>query len=119
MYTLEDYEKAKAELTCWREAWDNYTGNNPDKYQTDIRNAARRMREIEQCLKNAGLLEWTEREKLEGELDRMFQNAQSKEIVEYRGKKYLRRYWAARKKPVWKNRERMGAKVGNWSRNDC
>ena len=109
MYTLEDYEKAKAELTCWREAWNNYTGNNPDKYQTDIRNAARRMREIERCLKNAGLLEWTEREKLEGELDRMFPNAQSKETVEYRGKKYLRRYWPLEK-------SRSGKTVNEWGK---
>jgi len=42
MYTLEAYEKARAELPLWNERWDNYTGNNPDKYQTDIRDAARK-----------------------------------------------------------------------------
>ena len=86
MYTLEDYEKARAELTLWNERWDNYTGNNPDKYQTDIRDAARKVREIKQYLEDVGLLERSYKEKLERELDRIFPNAQSKEIVEHNGK---------------------------------
>lgn len=108
MYTLEDYEEAKAEHRRWVERWDNYTGNNPEKYQTDIRNAATRMREIEQHLKDAGLLEWTEKEKLERELDRLFPNAQSKEVVEHNGKKYQRRYWP--------EKSRSGKTVKGWSK---
>lgn len=109
MYTLEDYAKAKAELTYWRERWSNYTGNNPDKYQTDIRNAARRVREIEGCLKDVGTLERTEEEKLEREIDSMFPNAKNKEIVEYNGKKYQRRYWPLEK-------TRSGKTVKEWSK---
>lgn len=107
MYTLEGYEKAKAEHTRWVNRWDNYTGNNPDKYQTDIRDAARRMREIEQYLKDVGLLERTEKEKLERELDRLFPNARSKEVVEHNGKKYQCRYWPLEK-------SRSGKTVNDW-----
>lgn len=109
MYTLEDYAKAKAELICWNERWDNYTGNNPDKYQTDIRDAARRVRELEGYLKDVGTLERTEKEKLEREIDRMFSNAQNKEFVEYNGKKYQRRY-----SPLEKSRS--GKTVKEWSK---
>lgn len=92
LYTLEDYKDAKAELARWNEQWDNYMGNNPDKYQADIKTSARKVREIGQYLKGAGVLELTEIEKLETELDGAFPNAQSKEVVEYNGKKYRRRF---------------------------
>lgn len=101
MYTLEDYKKAKAKLARWNDAWDNYTGNNPDKYQADIKAAAQKAREIEQYLKDVGVLELTEKEKLEKELDQIFPNAKSKEIVEYNGKKYRRRFF-----PLEKSRSR-------------
>jgi hypothetical protein len=61
--------------------------SNPDKYQTDIRDAARKAREIKQYLEDVGLLERSYKEKLERELNRIFPNAQSKEIVEHNGKK--------------------------------
>jgi hypothetical protein len=51
MYTLDDYEKAKSELKRWSRAGDNYSGNNPDKYQADIKAASRRVRDIEVYLK--------------------------------------------------------------------
>lgn len=50
MYSLEGYKKAKSELARWSDAWDDCTGNNPDKYQSDIKAAARKVREIEQYL---------------------------------------------------------------------
>lgn len=109
MYTLEDYEKTKVEYASWVKKWDNYSGNNPDKYQADIRAAARELRRIEQYLKDAGLLERTEKEKLERELDRMFPDAQSKEVVEYNGKEYQRRYWPLEK-------SRSGKTVNKWGR---
>lgn len=92
MYTLKDYEDAKAELARWNDLWRSYSGNNPNKYQADIRNAERKVREIEQYLKGAGILELTEKEKLEKELDLAFPNAGNKEIIEYNGKKYRRRF---------------------------
>ena len=109
MYTLEDYENAKAELARWNERGNNYTGNNPDKYQADIKAAARKVREIEQFLKDAGVLELTEKEHLEKELDRAFPNAQSKEVVEYNGKRYRRRFFPLEK-------SRSGKTVKEWAK---
>jgi hypothetical protein len=56
-----------------------------------------------------GLLERSYKEKLERELNRIFPNAQSKEIVEHNGKKYRRRYW-----PLEKNRS--GKTVKEWDK---
>lgn len=109
MYTLEDYENARTELARWNERGDNYMANNPNKYQADIRDAVRKVREIKQYLKDEGILERTESEKLEKELDRIFPNAQTKEVVEYNGKKYQRRYWPFEK-------SRSGKTVKEWSK---
>jgi len=51
-----------------------------------------RVREIESPLKESGALPKTEHEKLESELDRLFPNARSKEIVEHEGRRYQRRF---------------------------
>jgi hypothetical protein len=109
MYTLDDYEKAKSELKRWSDAWDNYSGNNPNKYQADIKAASRLVRDIEAYLKAQGLLERTEREKLEKEIDAAFPNAKNKEIVSFRGRRYVRRYF-----PL--ERSRSGKTVNEWGR---
>jgi hypothetical protein len=62
-------------------------------------------REIERYLKDLGVLELTDKEKLEKELDRAFPDAQSKEVVEYNGKKYMRRFF-----PIEKSRSRKTVK---------
>jgi hypothetical protein len=56
-----------------------------------------------------GLLERSYKEKLERELNRIFPNAQSKEIVEHNGKKYRRRYWPLEK-------SRSGKTVKEWDK---
>lgn len=109
MATLQDYEDAKRELEKWQAAWDNYDGNNPDKYRTDISNARARLHQIEQALKQEGLLPLTEHETLERELDRRFPNAKSKQLVEHEGKRYMRRFT-----PVAKSRS--GNTVKEWHR---
>jgi hypothetical protein len=90
--SLADLEQAKSDLAAWNKRFDDYTGNNPDKYHADIRSARERVREIESALKEAGVLPKTKHEKLESILDRMFPNARSKEIVEYEGNRYQRRF---------------------------
>ncbi|EKC5521520.1 TPA: hypothetical protein ACPVW6_004210 [Vibrio parahaemolyticus] len=97
MYTLEDLRAAQEELDLWQGRWDRYDGNNPNKYQADIRNAQSRVRSITESLKASGVLERSEQENLEVRLDRQFPNAQSKEIVEFEGKKYQRRFYPLRK----------------------
>lgn len=93
MCTVDDLQEAKADLARWNERWANYSGNNPDKYQADIKAAARKVRAIEQALKDQGVLPLTEKEVLEKKLDAEFPDARSKEVVEYKGKKYRRRFW--------------------------
>lgn len=101
MYTLDDYEKAKAEAKKWTDTFYRYTGNNPDKYQSDIKIACAKLREIEQDLKSCGVLVMNDKEKLEAELDKQFPEAGSKQIVEYKGKSYQRKYF-----PLEKSRSR-------------
>lgn len=101
MYTLEDYEKAKAEARKWTDAFDRYSGNNPDKYQFEIKHSRAKLREIEEDLKSSGLLVMNEKEKLEAALDKQFPNAKSKEVVEFKGKSYQRKFF-----PLEKSRSR-------------
>ena len=82
MYTIQDLDAAKADLGKVEERWANYSGNNPDKYQADLKAARRRVRAIEGALKATGAIALTEHEALERELDEDFPNAESKEIVE-------------------------------------
>jgi hypothetical protein len=45
-YTLEDLETAKQDLKTLREKWENYSGNNSNKYQSEIRSATSMVRVI-------------------------------------------------------------------------
>ena len=92
MYTLKDYERAKTELERWSDRWDKYDGNNPDKYQAGIKRARQHLRRTENYLKSQGVLEMTDHERLEAELDKNFPGAKSKQIVDFRGKRYRRRF---------------------------
>ena len=96
-YTIEDLENARAELRRWDDAFADTSSNNPNKYRSQIRAAASEVRRIEAALKDAGVIPLTEHEKLERELDVAFPQAQSKEVVEYRGKKYQRWFSPAEK----------------------
>jgi hypothetical protein len=92
MPTIEDYNAAKAELERLNERWDNYSGNNPDKYRSSIRSASARVRAVEAELKSLGLLPRPPKEELEAKLDAAFPRARSKQIVEFQGKQYIRRF---------------------------
>lgn len=107
MYTLEDLEKAKAELAVHQKRWENYDGNNPNKYQADIKNAQSLVRSIIESLKVQGLLPRTEQEMLEAKLDREFPDASSKQIVEFEGKRYQKQFYPLR-------RSRSGKSVSEW-----
>ena len=107
MYTIEDLEKAKKELANWNEKATNYRRNNPNVYQSDIKSASANVRHIEQYLKDNGVLEKSEREKLNDELDKLYPNAPSKSVHELNGKKYRIYYF-----PVSKSRS--GKTVQEW-----
>jgi hypothetical protein len=101
MYTIHDYEKAVADLKRWSDAWDNYSGNNPEKFQSDIKAARVKVRLVGRYLKDAGVLPLSEREVLEHELDKAFPNARGNEVVEYNERRYKRQFF-----PLEKSRSR-------------
>jgi hypothetical protein len=92
MHTLDDYATAKAELESAQRRWENYDGNNPDKHSTSVTYARVKLGEIEDDLKNRGLLPRSEKEQLESRLDSAFPGAQSREIVDFENKRYQRRF---------------------------
>jgi hypothetical protein len=96
-YTLEDYDAANAKLDALNKKWENYTGNNPNKYRADIEESKAQKHLIEVELKATGLLVRTAIEERDALLDAAFPNAQSREIVEWQGKKYMRRFAPAGK----------------------
>ena len=93
--TPEDYEAAKARLTAVEERWANYSGNNPDKYRSELRSAREDINAIKADLKRRGLLPLTEAERLHAALDRAFPTARSKEVVTFEGVRYRRRFFPA------------------------
>lgn len=108
-FTPGDLEEATKSLRDWQDKFDRYSGNNPNKYQADIRAARRRVRLIENALKASGQLELSEDEVLEKVLDQMYPNAKSKEVVEYKGQKFQRKFWPLEK-------SRSGKNVVEWGR---
>lgn len=108
-YTLQDLEKARIDLQKWIDRFENYSGNNPNKYQTDIKSARQRVRQIEYVLKIEGVFPNTENEELQSILDRFFPAAQNKEIVEHEGQRYERRFRPSEK-------SRSGKSVKSWER---
>ena len=93
MATLEDLDAARRDLAQLCERFDNYSGNNPNKYQSDIKAARRQVRDVESQLKASGILPLSAKERLDAELDRAFPSAKSKQVVEYQGRNYQRRFW--------------------------
>ncbi len=109
MYTLNDYEAAKEELAGYEKAWEEYMGNNPDKYRSQIQQARSKVRHIEEELKTAGLLPMSEEEAFNKKLDTAFPDTQHKEVVEFEGCFYQRVYY-----PLAKSRS--GKTVAEWGK---
>lgn len=104
---LEEHEAAKVRLAAVQERWANYSGNNPDKYRSELREAQEHLAAIEAELKRLGLLPMTDAERLGAALDRAFPNARSKEIVTFEGARYQRRFYPA-------TRSNSGKSVRSW-----
>lgn len=92
MYTLDELRAAKAALESAERRWENYDGNNPNKYRSGLTDARVQVREIEVNLKARGLLPRSEREELAHRIDQAFPDADSGRVVEFEGKRYKRRY---------------------------
>ena len=108
-YTPEDLQKAREALRVREDRIDRTTGHTPNKYQSDIKSARRHVRVIEDALKANGTIPLSEKEKLEKELDVAFPEARSKQVVEYDGRRFQRRFW-----PIEKSRS--GKTVTEWGR---
>lgn len=91
-YSLDDLAEAKAELKMQNARWENYSGNNPNKFHTQIESARLKVHLIEAELKQSGLISLSPMEARNAMLDAAFPNAKSKEIVDWQGKKYIRRF---------------------------
>lgn len=96
-YTLEDLEQARVELRAHSDRFDRYSGNNPNKYRSDIDLAMMKVESIEASLKASGVLPKSEQELLEERIKAAFPKADNKDIVEFEGRKYQLRYWPKRK----------------------
>lgn len=108
-YTLEDFEKAKVELRSWVDRFDRYSGNNPNKYQSDIKAARRHVRVVEETLKATGLVQLSDTDFIEKKFDVAFPNAAGKQLVEFKGRRFQRRFW-----PIEKSRSRKS--VREWGK---
>ena len=97
MYSLEDLVNARRELKYWQDRFANDTSNNPNKYHSQIKNASSEVRIISDFLKNNGTIERSDKEKMELLLNTEFPTALSKEVVEYKGSRYMKRFYPLRK----------------------
>ena len=109
MYTQNDLNEAQAQLDLLEEKWERYDGNNPNKYQSQLRSARSKIGVITEYLKLAGEIPLTEKEVLHKRLDNAFPNARSKQVVELGGVKYQRRFYPLQK-------SRSGKTVTEWDR---
>jgi hypothetical protein len=92
MFTLADLTTAKANLDAAVRRHDGYDGNNPNKHRAGLADALADLHRIEEYLKTVGLLPRSVEEQLWAELDEHFPNAQSRDVVEFRGNRYRRRF---------------------------
>lgn len=109
VHTIEDLEQAKANLASLEERDSMDTSGNPDKYHTRIQAARRNVRNLEEGLKAAGVIPYTEQEQLEQRIDAAFANADNHQIVEFEGGRYQRRFH-----PLSKSRS--GKSVLEWGK---
>lgn len=106
-HTIEGLEAAKAELERLQERDSMDTSGNPDKYHSRIATARRQVYEIERALKSGGAIPCTEHEEMEFKLDKAFPAARSREIVDFEGVRFQRRF-----RPFTKSRS--GKTVTTW-----
>lgn len=88
LYSIKDYEKAQSELERLERCWENYSGNNPNKYRARIKLARSTVSSISEYLKEQGQIPYSEKEILQNKLCKKFPEAQSKDVVEFEGQRY-------------------------------
>lgn len=91
-YTLNDHAKAVQDLARLHEKWENYSGNNPNKVLADIETAKGTLARVERALKDTGVLPRTAQEVRDAALDKAYPNALSRQIVQWEGQHFQKRY---------------------------
>lgn len=91
-YTLSDHAKAVQDLARLNEKWENYSGNNPNKFRADIEAAKATLARVERALKDTGVLPRTAQEQRDAALDKAYPNALTRQIVEWEGQRFQKRY---------------------------
>jgi hypothetical protein len=94
--SLDDLEAAKAECQRIEDRWENYSGNNPNKFVAQRDAARSRVASMTRLLKAQGDLPMTEHEALCAELGRVAPNARHNDEVEHNGATYQRLFSPAR-----------------------
>ena len=88
--TLQNLAEAQAELARQVARQDDYDGNNPNKFSTDVRLAREKVADLTRALKACGLLPRTDHEILEARLDAAHPKARPKDIVTFENDRFLR-----------------------------
>ena len=107
-YTLEDLRVARQELHTWQERFGDSRSNNPNRYRSQMKEAATKVHVIELALKSAGVIKMTEVEEINAKLDRRYPNARSKTIVTYEDRRYQIRYFPLAKSNSGKTVQEWG-----------
>lgn len=89
-HTASDLESAKKDLVAAEDRWERYDGNNPNKFRTQVSDARAKVHRIEVELKLSGVTQLSDHEMTESALDKLYPQANSKQIVEYNGDRYQR-----------------------------
>lgn len=110
--TLADLKAARAELARREARWENYDGNNPEKYQADIQAARREVERLTAALKANGTLPYTAQEILVQALDALAPDARHGDVITHEGVRYRRRFTPAEKS----RSSRVTAWRGHWER---
>ncbi|HGW4196990.1 TPA: hypothetical protein ACNH0M_001036 [Morganella morganii] len=112
MSVFKQLKLAQERLERIEKKWSDYSGNNPSKYSAELKSARRDVREQIKKAKLEGLIELTESEKTERELNKLYPNAKSKKTVEYKQRKYIKKYYPLEK-------SRSGKTVTEWGSEWC
>lgn len=89
---LEKLHEAREKLALANGRWENYDGNNPNKYQAEIADARAEVHTLESLCKQQGLIELSEEEVLWSRIDAAYPYASSRQVVEFEGVCYQRRF---------------------------
>ena len=89
---LEKLREARAQLALANRRWENYDGNNPNKYHASIAEARAAVHRLENLCKQQGLIELSAEEVLWARIDAAYPDAKSRQLVDFEGACYQRRF---------------------------